>query len=187
MARIEVIEPGAATGILAEVYDELNSSRGKIAEVHKIQSLNPQSIRDHMSLYMTVMFARSPLSRAEREMMAVVVSSANGCEYCIRHHSEALDHFWKDTRRVDALAAEGASLERLSGRERALCAYADIVTREPASARIDDATAALRTQGLEDRAILDASLVVAYFNFVNRIVLSLGVQLEADAGGYRYE
>ena len=101
MARIEVIEPEAATGILAEVYNELTSSRGKIAEVHKIQSLNPQSIRDHMNLYMTVMFARSPLSRAEREMMAVIVSSANGCAYCIRHHGEALDHFWKDARRVD--------------------------------------------------------------------------------------
>lgn len=187
MARIEVIEPEAATGVLAEVYGELTSSRGKIAEVHKIQSLNPQSIRDHMSLYMTVMFARSPLSRSEREMMAVVVSSANGCEYCIRHHGEALDHFWKDARRVDALAAEGASLEGLSGRERALCNYADIVTQDPASALVEEAIASLRAQGLEDRAILDASLVVAYFNFVNRIVLSLGVELEADAGGYRYE
>ncbi len=187
MARIDVIEPEAATGILAEVYNELASSRGKIAEVHKIQSLNPQSIRDHMNLYMPVMFARSSLSRAEREMMAVIVSSANGCAYCIRHHGEALDHFWKNPRRVAALAAEGALLEGLSERERALCTYALIVTQEPASTRVDKATAALRGQGLEDRAILDASLVVAYFNFVNRIVLSLGVELEADAGGYRYE
>lgn len=46
----------------------------------------------------------------------------------------------------------------------------------------------LKEAGLDDRAILDAALVVGYFNFVNRIVLSLGVYLEQDEGqGYKYE
>ncbi|MFW6294068.1 MAG: carboxymuconolactone decarboxylase family protein, partial [Spirochaetota bacterium] len=96
MARIRVIEPDEATGELADIYADLTRSRGRLAEVHKIQSLNPQSIRDHMALYTTVMFSRSPLSRAEREMMAVVVSATNGCAYCIEHHGQALLHFWKD-------------------------------------------------------------------------------------------
>ena len=39
---------------------------------------------------------------------------------------------------------------------------------------------------LSDRAILDASLVVGYFNFVNRMVLALGVKLEKEPGGYNY-
>jgi hypothetical protein len=50
MAFIEVIEHEQAEGKLKEVYDDLLSSRGKLAEVHKIQSLNPQSIIDHMNL-----------------------------------------------------------------------------------------------------------------------------------------
>jgi alkylhydroperoxidase family enzyme len=46
----------------------------------------------------------------------------------------------------------------------------------------------LRELGASDRAILDADLVIAYFNFVNRLVLGLGVELEDDEGkGYRYE
>jgi len=186
MARIETIGPSKATGELAKVYEELGKSRGKIAEVHKIQSLHPQSIRDHMKLYMTVMFARSPLSRAEREMMAVVVSAGNGCAYCIRHHGEALNHFWKDWSRIEELAARQAAATGLSERERALCVYAQAVAQDPAGAGTESALKDLRGLGLKDRAILDATLVVSYFSSVNRMVLALGVDLEQHAGGYKY-
>jgi uncharacterized peroxidase-related enzyme len=67
----------------------------------------------------------------------------------------------------------------ITPRERALLAYADKLTRAPASivqADID----ALRTVGLDDRAIHDACAIVAYFAFVNRIADGLGVELEAD-------
>ena len=187
MARIRVVDHHESAGALREIYEELIRSRGKLAEVHKIQSLNPQSIRDHMALYMTTMFSSSPLTRAEREMMAVVVSSVNGCAYCVVHHGEALAHFWKDRDRVETLARERAGLAGLCERETTLCAYAELVTEDPGSAEVDDAVSALRAAGLDDRAILDATLVTAYFNFVNRIVLALGVELEPDAGGYEYE
>ncbi len=187
MARIRVVEPAVAEGELAAIYEELTSSRGKLAEVHKIQSLNPASIRDHMNLYMTVMFSHSPLTRAQREMMAVVVSAANDCPYCIAHHAEALDHYWQNRKRVERLADVGARLDGLSDRERALCSYASLVTREPGSADAATIQEELRRCGLDDRAILDATLVVSYFNFVNRMVLALGVDLEEEAGGYRYD
>ena len=92
MPHIEIIQPEQATGELKEIYRNLEESRGKVAEVHKIQSLNPESIVNHMDLYMTVMFGRSPLKRVQREMIAVVVSKANGCLYCQVHHSEAVDN-----------------------------------------------------------------------------------------------
>ena len=187
MARIRVIDEAEATGELREVYLELTGSRGKLAEVHKIGSLNPQSIRDHMALYMTTMFARSPLSRAEREMMGVVVSATNGCRYCIRHHGEALMHFWKDGARVEAIESARWELAGLSAREACLCEYAALVTKDAASVRIPDVITAMREAGLDDRGILDATLVAAYFNYVNRLVLALGVELEEDASGYRYE
>lgn len=187
MARIHVVEQDEAEGRLAEIYEQLVGSRGKLAEVHKIQSLNPESIPAHMDLYMKVMFSRSPLSRAEREMMAVVVSATNRCAYCIRHHGEALDHFWKEWARVEELARLGGELRGLSSREQALCVYARRVTEDPAGDGVERAVTDLREEGLDDRAILDATLVASYFNFVNRMVLALGVELEKDAGGYLYE
>jgi uncharacterized peroxidase-related enzyme len=103
MPFIEVIEPQEATGSLNEIYEELINSRGKLAMVHKIQSLNPESITAHMDLYMKVMFSKSPLKRAQREMIAVIVSAANQCEYCQLHHGEALNHYWKDEEKVNLL------------------------------------------------------------------------------------
>jgi uncharacterized peroxidase-related enzyme len=187
MPRIKVTDYGEASGELGAIYDEILRSRGKLAEVHKIQSLNPQSIRDHMALYKTAMFAASPLSRAEREMMAVIVSSINECRYCIRHHGEALNHFWKNTARVDSLVRERSELSLISDRETALCRYAEAVTRDAGSDETEAALLRMRETGIDDRGILDATLVVSYFNFVNRMVLALGVELEEDAGGYRYD
>ncbi len=84
MARIRVIDEASAEGELREIYSDLKRSRGRLAEVHKIQSLNPPSIRDHMALYLTAMFGRSPLTRAEREMLALDVElekEAGGYRY----------------------------------------------------------------------------------------------------------
>lgn len=185
MAFIEVIEPEQATGLLKEIYDGLVVSRGKVADVHKIQSLHPETIQAHMDLYMSVMFSASPLSRAEREMMAVVVSMQNGCPYCQEHHGQALNHYWKDDERLARLRADSATAD-LSARELALCRFAQLLTKNPAASADGAAVAGLKAAGLNDRAILDAVLVIGYFNFVNRIVLSLGVELEADPGGYKY-
>jgi uncharacterized peroxidase-related enzyme len=186
MPRIEVIQPEDADGRLKEIYDGIAKSRGKIAEVHKIQSLNPETITNHMDLYLNVMFGKSPLKRYQREMMAVVVSRANACTYCQRHHMEALEHFWKDPERLERLRSDYREVD-LSGVDRALCDYAWELTVDPGAAERRDPTLVLRSQGLSDRAILDATLVVSYFNFVNRMVVGLGVELEQDPGGYTYE
>lgn len=106
MSRIKVIEPKEATGRLKEIYDDLIKKRGKLADVHKIQSLRPESIVAHMDLYMEIMFSKSELTRAEREMMAVVVSAANGCEYCQMHHAQALNNYWKNDEKISRLRTD---------------------------------------------------------------------------------
>lgn len=185
MAFIEIIEPEQAHGALKEIYQGLVRSRGKIAEVHKIQSLHPHTITTHMDLYLSLMFSDSPLSRAEREMMAVIVSVQNGCPYCREHHGQALNHYWKDEERIVRLCTDPGAAG-LSAREAALCAFARMVTDTPTASADGRAVAGLREAGIDDRGILDAALVVGYFNFVNRIVLALGVELERDPGGYKY-
>lgn len=187
MAYIKVIEHDESEGELKDIYDGLVQSRGKLAEVHKIQSLNPQSITNHMDLYMTIMFGKSPLKRQLREMIAVVVSAGNNCAYCMRHHGDALNHFWRDQQRVDQLTDNWEQLE-LSDIEKALCKYAHDLTTQPDKVSEDDHIEQLKKLQVEDRAILDAALVIAYFNFVNRLVLGLGVQLEQEGGeGYNYD
>ena len=186
MSRIKVIQEEEAQGRLKEIYEQLTQSRGKLAEVHKIQSLRPESIVMHMDLYMEIMFSKSELSRAQREMIAVVVSAANQCNYCQIHHGSALNHYWKDDVKVEQLKKDYTELN-LSEEDSALCKYAKDVTLHPGKAESNDLTKPLKNVSFSDSAILDATLVVGYFNFVNRIVLSLGVGLEPDNGeGYKY-
>ncbi len=186
MANIKVIQPEEASGELQNIYEGLKKSRGKIAEVHKIQSLNPQSIKDHMDLYMTVMFGKSPLKRVHREMMAVIVSVANDCPYCQIHHLEAINNFWKDEEKCESLKTDFRSTD-LDEKEKALCDYAWNLTKSPGKSTEQEYVRKLKDIGFDDREVLDATLVISYFNFVNRIVLSLGVDLEDDPGGYKYE
>ncbi len=186
MPKIKVIQHDEATGRLKKIYDDLVKKRGKLAEVHKIQSLRPESIIRHMDLYMEIMFSKSPLSRAEREMMAVVTSSVNGCAYCQIHHIEALKHYWKDDIKIAALQLNYGNAG-LSDREKALCRYAEQLTKLNNPEENTDYIDLLKAIGLQDEAILDATLVVSYFNFVNRMVLALGVEVsEKEKSGYNY-
>ena len=186
MAYIKIIEPDESDGLLKEIYQNLMCARGKIAEIHKIQSLNPKSIKNHMDLYMTIMFGKSPLTRAQREMIAVVVSVANQCRYCQAHHREALCHYWKDPKRIDHLIRDYRDAG-LSDSDILLCQYAETLTRNPDSPQIQKIVFSMKDTGFDDRIILDCALVTAYFNFVNRLVSGLGVDLEKDGGiGYLY-
>jgi uncharacterized peroxidase-related enzyme len=193
MPWIDTIHETDAEGALREVYDRITGARGKASNIMRVQSLHPEAMRAHLDLYLAVLFGRSGLRRAERELIAVVVSAANGCAYCVRHHAEALKALWKDDARVAQVAEDYRSLDSGSGpgqalseRERALCDYADALTRDPAGVE-ESAVERLRAVGLSDRDVLDANLIASYFNFVNRIAEGLGVAFtEAEATGYRY-
>lgn len=186
MAYIDVTQHENAEGKLKDIYDGLVKSRGKLAEIHKIQSLNPETIMPHMDLYMSVMFGKSPLKRYQREMMAVVVSINNGCKYCTKHHAEALNNYWKDEVKISSFIEDYTSTE-LSEKDLNLCEFAERLTVEPAIIDQEKHLEPLRKKGFGDREILDATLVVSYFNFVNRIVMGLGVELESNPGGYKYK
>ena len=81
MSWIKTIQPGEATGELKTEYEQAIKRAGKVFNILKVQSLSPQTLRASMQLYLATMYGRSGLSRAEREMLATVVSWANHCFY----------------------------------------------------------------------------------------------------------
>ncbi len=81
-AWIETIREDQATGALQRAYRRAADPKtGLVDHIMKIHSLNPASLLDHQHLYKTLMYGDSPLSRAQREMIGVVVSAINRCEY----------------------------------------------------------------------------------------------------------
>ena len=178
MSWIEEIDVEDAEGELAEAYAALAGNRGEVSNLFRVHSLNPSSLRDHLDLYMTLMFGQSGLSRLEREAVAVVVSANNECAYCVDHHAAALGNFLDDEETLDMLSAADG-LETLEPRLSNIVRHAEKLTSAPAAMTESD-LGELRAVGLSDRDILDLTLVVAYFNFVNRLVLGLGVESGPD-------
>src|SRR5918994_525782 len=88
---IETVARAQATGELKDLYERIGGARGGIAQIHQAHSLNPKVLATHCEFYKAVMFQPSPLSRADREALAVAVSRANSCNYCAAHHGAALD------------------------------------------------------------------------------------------------
>ncbi len=81
MAWIRMIDEDQAEGKLRELYARMREPWGGVDNIMKIHSLNPRSLQGHFEFYGALMGGRSPLSRAQREMIAVVVSAANRCHY----------------------------------------------------------------------------------------------------------
>ena len=186
MSWIEEITVDHADGKLAEIYADLIEKRGKISNILQVHSLNPDALSAHLDLYMTIMFGKSGLSRAEREAIGVVVSATNDCAYCVNHHAEALKRYVKDEETLSLLCS-GDGLEVLEPRLSNIVRHAEKLTSAP-EAMTESDLGELRAVGLTDNDILDLTLIAAYFNFVNRVALGLGVEFTADeVSGYRDE
>jgi uncharacterized peroxidase-related enzyme len=78
---LKLIEEGEATDALKREYDAAIERAGKVFNVVKAMSLRPGVLSRSIELYREIMFGPSGLSRVERELLAVVVSTANDCHY----------------------------------------------------------------------------------------------------------
>lgn len=179
MAYIRVVGEDEAEGKLWEVYDHIQQTRGRVSNVMRIQSLDPKGLRAHLDLYLALLYGKGPLTRRQRELIAVVVSAANECHYCVTHHGEALALQARDPDWVREIVADYTAAT-MEAADRALCDYAVGLTRAPTQGR-QKPVEALRKAGFDDAAILHATEVTSYFNFVNRLVNGLGVELEEDS------
>ncbi|HIA79937.1 MAG TPA: hypothetical protein EYO45_01090 [Candidatus Marinimicrobia bacterium] len=81
MAFIETIDIQDAKGIVKEEYEKGIKRSGKVFNILKIMSRSPAALRESMRMYLAIMFGESDLSRAQREMLATVVSRVNHCHY----------------------------------------------------------------------------------------------------------
>lgn len=82
VAWIDTVPEAEATGELRRAYRRAADAKsGQVDHIMKIHSLHPASLIDHMHLYKTLMYGESPLTRVQREMIGVVVSAINRCEY----------------------------------------------------------------------------------------------------------
>ncbi len=185
LAWIQIIDEDTAQGLLKAQYEDVRVRRGRVSNVMKAHSLDPETIHLHLDLYLHLMFGKSTLTRVQREMIAVVVSRTNNCRYCVTHHGEALLAHVRDEAFVRSLGTDFLK-SGVTPKDRAMLVYAAKLTRTPGDVSERD-VAELRRVGFSDEEILRVNLITSYFNFANRIVSGLGIPLEAaDERLYKY-
>jgi alkylhydroperoxidase family enzyme len=81
MPWIDQVPTDEASGLLKEQFDDALERAGRVWRIVHVMSLNPEALRDSIQFYVTVMKGESPLSRAQREMLATVVSAELECHY----------------------------------------------------------------------------------------------------------
>src|ERR1700728_2121737 len=140
---------------------------GFIPNVLKAYAFDMAKLSGFVAMYNDLMLAPSGLSKLEREMIAVAVSSHNNCYYCLVAHGAAVRALSGDPP-LGELVAMNYRAARLSPRERAMLDFAVKLTAEPWSIE-DAASEALRRAGFTDRDIWDIAAVAAFFNMSNRV------------------
>ena len=162
---------------LNAIYERAEKRTSKeVANILKVHSVNPSILELHMRLYERVLFGPSPLTFADRELIGVIVSKNNECSYCITHYSEALIHVTNDENLVKKVLQNFYDAN-LTKPQIAMCEYVTKLTKTPFKMTEDDVIH-LRDNGFSDEEIFDINQTCAYFNYVNRIVSGLGVELE---------
>jgi alkylhydroperoxidase family enzyme len=81
MAWIKQLEQNELTEDLQGIVDEFRINWNRLGNIIKIQSLKPQSLKFHLLFYRSLMFDHTVLTRIQSEMIAVVVSRINACDY----------------------------------------------------------------------------------------------------------
>ena len=178
MAYIDIIEIEDAEGIVKQEYDKGVRRSGRVFNILKIMSLSPTALKESMRMYLAIMYGESELSRAQREMLATVVSQVNHCYYWIEAHGDDFRDEVKDKEKAQHLKHNWQTAD-LSEEDKALCSWAVKLTRTPAQ-MLESDVRDLEAFGFSQNAISDAAQVIRYFNYINRIADGLGVDLEPE-------
>jgi uncharacterized peroxidase-related enzyme len=144
---------------------------GFVPNVLAAYAFDEKKLRAFIGFYNELMLEDSPLSKLEREMIAVVVSSANHCYYCQVAHGQAVRELSGDPALGELLIMNYRSAV-LPPRQRAMLDFAHKMTVTPDAIVAGD-RAALRQAGLDERSIWDIAAVAAFFNLSNRMATAV--------------
>ena len=147
---------------------------GFVPNVLQAYSFNEEKLKPFMAMYDELMLGESELSKLEREMIAVAVSSVNHCFYCLAAHGSAVRRISKDPA-LGELMVMNYRIADLEPRQRAMLDFAVKLTEKPHEIMEGDREK-LGNLGFSDEAIWDISAVAAFFNMSNRMASGVDMQ-----------
>ena len=164
-------------------YDEINTLNylnivkdkiGFIPNVLMAFSKFPKQFEGFTKLYNSLMLGESNLTKLEREMIAVTVSSENQCFYCLAAHGASVRELSNDPQLGERIASNFEAAN-LSEKHMTLLRFVRNLTRNPSKINKQDRES-LANVGFSDRDIWDISLIVGFFNMTNRLAIASGME-----------
>lgn len=155
-------------------FDLCQEKLGMVPNVLRAYAFDIAKLDAFSGFYNDLMLAPSGLSKLEREMIAVVVSSINKCHYCLVAHGAAVRQLSGVPMLGEALVMNWRAAD-LDARQTAMLTFADKMTRASADI-VETDRAALRGVGFSDRDIWDIAAVAGFFNMSNRVASATGMR-----------
>jgi uncharacterized peroxidase-related enzyme len=152
---------------LKAYFAKCQDKLGLVPNVLRSYASRPEKLRTFIKLYNELMLGDSDLSKLEREMIAVVVSSANHCYYCLAAHGQAVRKLSGDPQLGEMLVMN-YRVAPLPPRQRAMLDFAWKLTETPHLMGESDRRA-LRDAGFGDADIFDIADVAGFYNMSNRV------------------
>ena len=175
------LQEAAPTDAMAAYFRKCEEKLGFVPNVLKAYAFDMPKLEAFVAMYNDLMLAPSGLSKLEREMIAVAVSSVNRCYYCLTAHGAAVRAL-SDDPVLGELMVMNYRAARLSPRERAMLDFAVKLTAEPWAVEEPDREA-LRKVGFTARDIWDIAAVAGFFNMSNRVASATDMRPNADYQG----
>lgn len=148
-------------------FDICQEKLGLVPNVLKAYSFNDTKLRAFTDMYNDLMLGESGLTKLEREMIAVVVSSINKCFYCLTAHGAAVRKLSGDPKLGEMMVMNYRATP-LDERQKAMLDFAAMLTETPDAIEEDDREN-MRDAGWSDRDIWDIASVASFFNMSNRM------------------
>jgi len=161
------LEPGKLSPAMAAYFKKCQDKLGFVPNVLLAYAFDMAKLETFVALYNDLMLGESGLSKLEREMIAVAVSSQNRCYYCLTAHGAAVRQYSGNPLLGEHLVMN-YRVARLHRRQRAMLDFAVKLTVSPWNVEEVDRER-LRRAGFTDRDIWDISSVTGFFNMSNRV------------------
>lgn len=161
------LPPAELSAAMKAYFAKCDEKLGFVPNVLKAYGFDNAKLEAFVAMYNDLMLAPSGLSKLEREMIAVAVSSHNRCYYCLVAHGAAVRALSGDPALGEMLVMNYRAAN-LTKRQRAMLDFAVKLTAEPYAMNESDRTQ-LREAGFSDRDIWDIGAVAGFFNMSNRI------------------
>jgi uncharacterized peroxidase-related enzyme len=161
------LQRGELSPAMQGYFDKCQEKLGFVPNVLAAYAFDNAKLEPFVAMYNDLMLAPSGLSKLEREMIAVAVSSHNKCYYCLVAHGAAVRALSGDPA-LGELLVMNYRAARLSKRHRAMLDFAVKLTAEPWAVEEEDREA-LRKAGFSERDIWDIAAVAGFYNMSNRV------------------